>query len=107
MAHRALTPRVLVALRLAPSDGDVSAREEKRVRTQEGQKVTSQRPCPSGGLDLQTNMSVLGLSPGIQAGMHAVPIPSGTLRKPLGLLESLFSISDLEMVVTATSQSCF
>lgn len=29
MAHRALRPRLLVALRLAPSDGDVSALKEK------------------------------------------------------------------------------
>lgn len=55
MAHKALTPRLLGALRLAPSDGDVSAPEETRVRTQEG-------PCSPGGLGTETNMSIMRIS---------------------------------------------
>lgn len=43
MAHRALTPRLLGALRLAPSDGDVSVRE-RRQWSQEAQDVRNPLP---------------------------------------------------------------
>lgn len=66
MAHRALTPRLLGALRLAPSDGDVSAPEKQRVRMQEGQEVTSQRPCSLGGLYSEKDVSLVGIFPGLQ-----------------------------------------
>lgn len=66
MAHRALTPRLLGALRLAPSDGDVSAPEKQRVRMQEGQKVTSRKPCSPGGLDSETDVSFVGIFKGLQ-----------------------------------------
>lgn len=101
MAHRALTPRLLGALRLAPSDGDVSAPEETRVRTQEG-------PWSPGGLGTETNTSIVGISPpGLQP--HPDPgallIRSVTLGKSLGISELLFCIYYLGMVVTMTSES--
>lgn len=80
----------------------------KRSEDSEGQKVTSRRPCFSGGLHLQTNMNVGGIFPGLQPQpeRHAVPTPSVTLGKPLGLLEPPFGISNLGITVTVTSQSC-
>lgn len=82
--------------------------EKKKEEDSEAQKVTSWRPCFSGGLNLQTNTNVAGSSPGLQPQpeCHAVPTPSVTLGKPLGLLEPLFGISNLGIIVTVTSQSC-
>lgn len=91
MAHRALTPRLLGALRLAPSDGDVSAPEGTRVRAQEGQKFTSQRPYTAGGLDSETKMSIVGTPRGFSLTQTRVPTLPVTLGKSLGMWNAHFA----------------
>lgn len=77
------------------------------MRTREGWEVTSQKPPSPGGLDSGTNMSVLGISPGLQPqpDLGAIPTPSVTLGRSLGMLEPPFCIYILGMVVILTSQS--
>lgn len=62
------------------------------MRAQEGQKFTSQRPCTPGGLDSETNMSIVGISPrGFSLIQTEVPTPPMTLGKSLGMWNARFA----------------
>lgn len=106
MAHRALTPRLLVVFRLAPSDGDVSAPEEK-TEDSGGAESHLRKPCSSGGLESIINMSVMGITPELQPQPTQVlfPLPQGLGQAPWHF-GTPFCISNFGMVVTVASKSC-